>query len=109
MFQYPSYKLKLAVMNLSPIDLMKSCKSHLDLISKLAAEKWGDVWMNELIKEYCRISRENGEAAATPNNRKGQIRRAFEVGSCTADTLIILYYAIGCELEISRRQTIAIP
>lgn len=88
---------------------MKSCKSHLELISKLAAEKWGEVWMSELIREYCKISQLNGEDAATPNNRKGQIKRAFQVGSCTADTLIILYYAIGCELEISRKQTIAIP
>ena len=97
------------MMNLSPIDLMKSCKSHLELISTLSAEKWGDAWMKELIREYCKISQSQGEDAATYDNRRNQIRRAFEVGSCTADTLIVLYYAIGCELEISRKQTIAIP
>jgi hypothetical protein len=96
-------------MNFNPIDLMKSCKAHLDLISKLAAEKWGDNWLNELVKDYCKIAQSQGDETAIPNNRKGQIKRAFEVGSCTADTLIILYYAIGCELEVSRKQTISIP
>ena len=88
---------------------MKSCKSHLELISKLAAEKWGDAWMKELTREYCKISQSQGEETATYDNRRTQIKRVFEIGSCTADTLIILYYAIDCELEISRKQTIAIP
>lgn len=96
-------------MNLSQLALMKSCKAHLELISQLAAKKWGDDWMAGLIREYCKISQSNGEDGATYNNRRNQIKRVFTVGSCTADTLIILYYAVGCELEVSRKETIAIP
>jgi len=88
---------------------MKSCKDHLTLISKLAADKWGEDWELSITKEYAKIRQGLGEETATTNSRRNQIRRAFEVGSCTADTLITLYHAVNCELEISCKKLITIP
>ena len=79
---------------------MKSCKEHLETISRLAAEKWGEVWVKQLTKEYCKISQLNGDESAAYENRRSQIKRAFEIGSCSADTLLILYESIGCEIQV---------
>ena len=83
--------------------LMKSCKDHLEAIQKVSIDKWGDRWQLELVRAYVQILQRNGDEIATVNNRKTQIVRAFSAGSCTADTLIILYDAIGYELSVSKK------
>jgi len=82
---------------------MKTCKDHLAAIKTASQEKWGDRWQLELVRSYVQILQKNGDQVAMVNNRKTQIVRAFDAESCTADTLILLYDAIGYELSVSRK------
>ena len=90
------------MLTLNARSTMKTCKDHLTVIERAAIDKWGDRWQLELVRAYVQILQKNGDEIATINNRKSQIMRAFEAKSCTADTLINLYYAIGYELSISK-------
>lgn len=91
---------------------LKTCKDHIALIQRLAIERWGSEitgygkpkWQPELVNAYCAIAQAQGEEDAKPVNRRSQIMRALETGSCTADTLILLYAALGCRLEVVREE-----
>lgn len=82
---------------------MKTCKDHLAAIKTASQDRWGDRWQLELVRAYVQILQKNGDEIANVNNRTTQIARAFNVESCTADTLILLYDAIGYELSVSRK------
>ena len=103
-----NFRLKLADTQKSRRAAVKSCKEHLETISRLAAEKWGEVWVKQLTKEYCKISQLNGDDSAVYENRRTQIKRAFEIGSCTADTLLVLYHAIDCEIQVLQHRSVKV-
>lgn len=77
-----------------------TCKAILERIKARAVAKYGDKWIAGLAREYSRIANENGDMKATPINRRPQIERAFEVGSCTTDTLIMLAASVGCRFQM---------
>ncbi len=79
---------------------MKTCRDHLDLIETVSKKKWGESWLLELVKRYIKFLKDERGEEAILNNRISTIKRAFEVGSCTADTLLGLYDAAGCSLEV---------
>ena len=91
------------MLTLNARSTMKTCKDHLAAIKTASQDRWGDRWQLELVRSYVQILQRNGDEIATVNNRKTQIVRAFDAESCTADTLILLYDAIGYELSISRK------
>lgn len=71
-------------------------------IEQRAVDRWGeDKWLANLVREYVRLAIAQGDTKATTVNRRPQIQRAFEVGSCTADTLILLAAAVGCRLQMA--------
>ncbi len=75
-------------------------KAILDRIQHQAEKQWGDKWMANLVKEYVKIAREQGDEKATPVSRRTQIERAFERGSCNLDTAIMLAAALGCRFQM---------
>ena len=80
---------------------LTTCKAILERIKARAIARWSEErWQSNLVREYCNIALENGEENATPVNRRGQIVRAFEVGSCSVDTLIMLAASVGCRFQM---------
>lgn len=78
-----------------------TCKAILEKIQARAVSRWGEKkWKVNLVKEYTRIAFENGDENATVVNRRNQIERAFEVGSCTTDTMIMLAASVGCRFQM---------
>ncbi|MGJ3252344.1 MAG: hypothetical protein ACFE0J_14640 [Elainellaceae cyanobacterium] len=76
-----------------------SGKTVLERIKDRAITKWGEEnWLLEIVREYCNLS---DDPKATVRNRKPQIQRAFEVGSCTLDTAIVLAAAVGCRFQMA--------
>ncbi len=74
----------------------------LERIKQRAIDRWGDEkWQMHLVREYARLAQAQGDDKATPNARRGQIVRAFEVGSCTLDTAILLAAAVGCRFQMA--------
>jgi hypothetical protein len=70
-------------------------KDVLNKVKALAIAQWGeDDWLLELVRVYAKLD------SATPVNRRSQIVRAFEVGSCNLDTAILLLESVGCRLKI---------
>ena len=89
----------------------KTCKDHIAKIEKLAIAKWGEAkngyggleWQRSLVERYVELENEENPdetKKATPNRRRSQIIRALEKGTCTADTLILLYAAVDCEIQV---------
>ena len=83
---------------------MKLCKDHLELISRLAEEQWGDKWQLEIVRAYVGVVNSQSGEQTTVDKRKTTIARAFSVGSCTADTLINLYAAVNCEIQVDHQR-----
>lgn len=77
-----------------------TCKAILERIKARAIAKFGEKWLLNLVREYVEIAQQNGDGKATVINRRNQIERAFNVGSCTADTLIQLAAAVGCRFQM---------
>ncbi|NJL20087.1 MAG: hypothetical protein HC895_03435 [Leptolyngbyaceae cyanobacterium SM1_3_5] len=70
----------------------------LDAIKQRAIAKWGEEkWMLNLVREYVRLEGEG----AKPVQRRSQIARAFETGSCTLETAMLLANAIGCKFQLN--------
>jgi len=66
-----------------------------------AKEKWGSRWQAGLVSNYCYIeSQETGEKVL-PVNRRKQIIRSFEEGSCTLGSLCRIAEAVGVEVELT--------
>jgi len=71
-------------------------------IKQRAIVLWGEEkWLVNLVREYAKVAQAQGDQRATPNNRRAQIHRTFEVGSCTLDTAILLAAAVGCRFQMS--------
>jgi hypothetical protein len=89
-------------MPLSLVDQLEttSCKAILERIQERATKKWAERWLPNLVREYVAIARSQGDEVATAVNRRPQIERAFTVGSCTADTLIMLAASVGCRFQM---------
>ena len=65
-----------------------------------AIARWGDDWLLEIVREYVRLANSKGDTKATVNNRKSQMQRAFEVGSCRLETAMLLAEAVGCRFQM---------
>lgn len=72
----------------------------LEAIKARAIARWGDDWLLEIVREYVRLANAQGDTKATVNNRKSQMQRAFEVGSCRLDTAMLLAEAVGCQFQL---------
>lgn len=96
-------------------DTSLSCKEHLEAIQELAKKKWGTeltgfnrpAWEAKLVRSYVEVIRQKGDTAATPAKRRNALLRAFQRGGCKADTLLNLYEAVGCQVQIVRDQQVA--
>jgi len=77
-----------------------TCKAILERIKARAIAKFGEKWLLNLVREYVSLSIVNGDEKATVINRRNQIERVFNVGSCNADTLIMLVAAVGCRFQM---------
>jgi hypothetical protein len=77
-----------------------TCKAILERIKARAIGKYGNKWIAGIVKEYVPLAIEKGDEKATVANRRPQIERTFENGSCTADTLILLAAAVGCRFQM---------
>lgn len=74
----------------------------LERIKQRAIDRWGEEkWQINLVRQYAKLAQAQGDDKATPNTRRGQIIRAFEVGSCTLDTAILLAAAVGCRFQMA--------
>jgi hypothetical protein len=70
----------------------------LDAIKRRAVTRWGEEkWLLNLVREYVRLEGED----AKPVQRRSQISRIFETGSCTLGTAMILATAVGCKFQLS--------
>ncbi|HEY9877921.1 MAG TPA: hypothetical protein V6D29_05660 [Leptolyngbyaceae cyanobacterium] len=90
---------------MQPVDL-PSGKDILEAVRRRAIEQWGeDKWKANLVREYVKIVKARGltdkDQNATAVNRRPQIDRAFEQGSCTLDTAIALAAAVGCRFQMA--------
>ncbi|KAM3112765.1 hypothetical protein [Phormidesmis sp. 146-33] len=78
----------------------EQAKAIVDTIAQAAKDKWGDDWISNLVREYCRLEREEtGNEKATPVNRRSQVLTALE-GHPRADTLVRLAKAVDAEIQI---------
>jgi hypothetical protein len=77
---------------------------HLELVKKLAEEQWGEKWIKELVEAYVSIENsENEEQETCGNARRPMIVRAFSNGGCSVDTLGRMYEALGCQIQVRRK------
>lgn len=77
-------------------------KDVLERIKQRAINRWGqEKWLANLVREYVKLAILQGDEKATPINRRPQIQRTFEVGSCTLDTAILLAAAVGCRFQMA--------
>lgn len=80
---------------------MLSVSDCLEIIKERAEASYGDKWLAELAKRYVVILQQQGDEKATYANRKRTVYRAFEEGSCSAETLFSLIQAVDCRLQIA--------
>ena len=72
----------------------------MESIKARAIARWGDDWLLEIVREYVRLANSKGDTKATVNNRKSQMQRACEVGSCRLETAMLLAEAVGCRFQM---------
>ena len=78
-----------------------TCKTVLERIKARAIGQWGErKWLAEVVKKYCQIAKTQGDETATPLARRPQLERAFERGTCTADTLIMLAATVNGRFQL---------
>lgn len=85
---------------IDPVEIATS-KAILEAIQRRAMERWGDKWMAELVKAYVKIAIVHGDEKATSVNRRPQIERLFESGTCTLEKAIWLAAAVGCRFQLA--------
>jgi hypothetical protein len=81
----------------------KSSAAVLNAIQARAIQLWGaENWLKEVVKAYVALEQQQGADAkkATYVNRRNQIERAFETGSCRLDTAMLLAEAVGCQFQM---------
>jgi len=78
--------------------------SLISAVKTRAIELWGEErWFKELVKEYVRLENQQQADDAKPANyinRRNQIQRALETGSCRLDTALLLVAAVGHKLQM---------
>jgi hypothetical protein len=91
---------------------LKMSKDHVALIQQMAIDRWGEEitrygtpkWQAELVNAYCEVLQSQGDLTAKPLNRRSQVLRVLldeeKKGGCNADTLICLYAAVNCRLDV---------
>lgn len=95
----------------------KTAEEHVQTIQRLAEEKWGTElnrhgkpeWQARLVARFVELYNEGleeGVEEATTLNRRSQVLRTFERGSCGLDTAILLYAAVDCEVRIVQERTV---
>ena len=89
-------------MLLSLVDELEltTCKAILERIRARAIDKFGEKWMAGLTNSYVSLAKSQGDEKASAGNRRTQLERVFENGSCNADTLIMLAAAVGCRFQM---------
>ena len=88
-----------------PVIIMEAqtSASLINAVKARAVELWGeDRWFKELVKEYVRLENQQEGDAKTANyiNRRNQIQRALDTGSCRLDTALLLVAAVGHKLQM---------
>jgi hypothetical protein len=75
-------------------------KRLIEMIQERAIYRWNKRrWLAEITKVYCQIYQAKGEAV-TPQSRRRQIQRVFEVQSCNLETAIALATCVGCKVQL---------
>lgn len=94
--------LELQSTRLSWVDAVETATGReiLEVIQRRAIDRWGEKWVAELVKAYVKIAVANGDEKATSVNRRPQIERALESGSCTIEKAIWLAAAVGCRFQL---------
>lgn len=77
-----------------------TCKVILERIKARAIQKYGEKWMAGLTNSYVLLAKAQGDDKATAGNRRTQLERIFDRGSCSADSLIMLAAAVGCRFQM---------
>jgi hypothetical protein len=81
-------------------DPQEVTKRLIEMIQERAMYRWNKRrWLAEITKAYCQIYQAK-DASATPQNRRRQIQRVFEVQSCTLETAIALAACVGCKVQL---------
>ncbi|MGI0494287.1 hypothetical protein ACN4EG_21075 [Alkalinema pantanalense CENA528] len=93
--------------NDSPADITTRI---LETIKERAIEKWGSKrWSLELTRAYCELCKENGDDAASVNNRRRSINRVFESHGCNLETAIALAACVDCRFQLVRTHVEVLP
>ena len=80
-----------------------SSAAVLNAIKAKAITIWGEKdWFKEIVKAYVQLEQQSSEDAKKANyvNRRNQIERAFEAGSCRLDTAMLLAESVGCQFQM---------
>lgn len=96
-------KLQCPPLSLQPqiVEITATSRVILDRIKERAIAKWGNKWMAKLAREYAAIAKSRGDEKATAVTRRAQLERAFESGSCTLETAIMLAAAVDCRFQMA--------
>ena len=79
---------------------LTTSETILQRIKQRAIDKFGEKWIAGIVREYVSIALSQGDQKATTVNRRPHIERVFNIGSCNADTLIMLAAAVGCRFQM---------
>jgi hypothetical protein len=84
---------------------MTSSTAILERIRERAIAKWGEEkWIVGIVRAYVEIAKAQGDEKATTVNRRTQIERVFDKGSCNLETAISLAAAVGCRFQMACTQ-----
>ncbi len=99
-------KLAISTCYFDPMATMEpqTSASLLNAVKDRAIGLWGeDRWFKELVKEYVKLENQQQSDDANPANyinRRNQIQRALDTGSCRLDTALLLVAAVGHKLQM---------
>lgn len=78
-----------------------TAETALEKVKQAAISEWGEErWLVELTRRYNELYNEDGDTTQAFKNRRSQIGRIFDKGSCTADWLFRLAHTAGCKISI---------
>ena len=78
-----------------------TARQTIEVIAKLAEEKWGDDWFVQFVREYCRIEELVTDEKPSTKNRRGTLERVFKEGGTSLQTLIWMAAAVSAELQLT--------
>lgn len=86
------------------MDSRQKAEKLVDAIISQAQEQWGDRYVVETVKAYCKIeTRETGKELKIAQ-RRSQIERVFREKSCDLTTLFRLLEVVHIEMELCVRK-----